>query len=171
MLIAFFADSIQPSSLGKFSAEVTQVYAARMTLDLGTTEAKSRMWPMLTITVFGYSSQPGKILKPWPKFLLVVSPSEALCDAHKNWNFGGTKKFAGLATCDVKLTSCSPTWGKQFGWSTFCSHFHFWRSGASSTETSEPAPILQTDSGFHLPSCYPEATLLISVGFILLHIE
>lgn len=66
MLIAFFADSIQPSSLGKFSAEVTQVYAARMTLDLGTTEAKSRMRPMLTITEslailpnLGKSSSPG----------------------------------------------------------------------------------------------------------------
>uniref|UniRef100_A0A8V0ZMY6 Stromal cell-derived factor 1 n=1 Tax=Gallus gallus TaxID=9031 RepID=A0A8V0ZMY6_CHICK len=59
-------NNIQPSSLGKFSAEVTQVYAARMTLDLGTTEAKSRMWPMLTITEslailpnLGKSSSPG----------------------------------------------------------------------------------------------------------------
>lgn len=83
MLIAFFADSIQPSSLGKFSAEVTQVYAARMTLDLGTTEAKSRMRPMLTITEslailpnLGKSSSPGLSFRllsaPVKPFVLLI---------------------------------------------------------------------------------------------------
>ena len=86
MLSAFFAASTQPSCpLEKFSPEVIQVTAARMALDLGTTESKSRMWPMLTslgawTTFF---SNLGKILKPLPKFLFAVIPKEALSAVHK----------------------------------------------------------------------------------------
>lgn len=50
MLSAFFAASTQPfCPLDKFSAVVIQVNAVRMALGLGTTEPKSKMWPMLNI--------------------------------------------------------------------------------------------------------------------------
>lgn len=34
--------------------------------------------------------QLGKILKPLPKFLFAISPSEALGAVYKTWNLGGT---------------------------------------------------------------------------------
>lgn len=67
--------------LGKFSAELIQVNAARMALDLGTTEPKSRMWLMLTIlgawaTLF---SNLGKFSSPCLSFCLLSAPMNPWC--------------------------------------------------------------------------------------------
>lgn len=73
------AASTQPCCpLGKFSVEVIQVNAARTTLDLGTIEPKSRMWPVLSRGSSYFVFQLGKIFKPLPKFLFAVIPNEAL---------------------------------------------------------------------------------------------
>lgn len=96
MLSAFFAASTQPfCPLDKFSAEVIQVNAARMALGLGTTEPKSRMWPMLTI------------LGTWAALFYNLEKSSSSCLSFcllssPNWNSGGIlqiRKFGQTWLC------------------------------------------------------------------------
>lgn len=134
-----------------------------MALDLGTTEPKSRMWPMLTIlgswaTLF---SNLGKFSSPCLSFCLLSSPVKPSVLFIRPETWEALKKFVGLGKCDYVCRSCLPDLGEQLSWNMFCSHFHWWRSGTSSTETSKLVPDLQPDSGFCLPNANPEAILLI----------